>query len=177
MTQLEQPAMPDPAQKPDVQRLYSEHHRWLRAWLLRRVGNPHDAEDLSQDTFVRILRRSDAELQEIHEPRAYLTTIADGLAISLIRRQTLEQAYAEALGNLPATLAPSPEERCIALQTLAEIDRLLGRQPAQVRQIFLLAQLDGLSYAEIAQRTGVSINVVQKAMGRAYMVCYRVLYD
>ena len=40
---------------PDIALLYSDHHGWLVGWLRRRLGNPCDAADLAQDTFVRVL--------------------------------------------------------------------------------------------------------------------------
>lgn len=45
---------------PDIALLYSDHHGWLVGWLRRRLGNPCDAADLDQDTFVRVLGRPQA---------------------------------------------------------------------------------------------------------------------
>ena len=63
--------------------LYSDHHRWLLGWLRSRLGCSQQAADFAQDTFVRILGRSDAELQieAIREPRSFLTTIANRVLI------------------------------------------------------------------------------------------------
>ena len=60
-----------------VQALYRSHHGWLNAWLRARLGNAADAADLAQDTFVRLLQRS--ERLELKAPRAFLSTIARGL--------------------------------------------------------------------------------------------------
>ena len=54
--------------------LYRDHRGWLLAWLRRNVACPQRAEDLSQDTFVRLLGRTD--LKAPREPRAFLTAIA-----------------------------------------------------------------------------------------------------
>lgn len=59
-----------------VQALYSRHHGWLNTWLRTRLGNAADAADLAQDTFVRLLQRS--ERLELRAPRAFLRTIAQG---------------------------------------------------------------------------------------------------
>jgi len=62
------------------------------------------------------------------------------------RRLEIERAYLEALAWQPEALAPSPEERALVLEALLEIEALLAALPEKVRQAFLLAQLDGLSY-------------------------------
>ena len=71
--------------------LYRDHRGWLLAWLRRNVACPSRAEDLSQDTFMRLLGRD--ELREPREPRAFLVAIAKGLLFDYFRRAALEQAY------------------------------------------------------------------------------------
>lgn len=158
----------------DVADLYQNHHGWLHAWLRRKLGCTHNAADLAQDTFVRVLARTD--LPDLREPRAYLATIAGGLVANHWRRRELEQAYLEALATQPEPFAPSPEARRLILETLEEVARLLDGLPPRVREIFLLSQLDGLTYPRIAEQLGITVNVVQKAMTRAVAHCYRALY-
>jgi len=162
------------ASQQHVQTLYSDHHGWLQGWLRKKLGNAFDAADIAHDTFVRVLRKGAVE--QIREPRAYLTTIAGGLVNSHWRRRALEQAWLETLAACPPALAPSPEERELVLEALEEAMRLLAGLPVRVQEIFLLVQLDGLAYAEVAARLGVTVNVVQKAMSRAMAHCYRALY-
>ena len=75
-----------------VHALYTEHHGWLFGWLRKKLGCPHNAADLSHDTFVRILASRDA-LGGMREPRAFLTTTARHLIIDRARRRRLEEAY------------------------------------------------------------------------------------
>jgi len=162
------------ASQQHVQTLYSDHHGWLQGWLRKKLGNAFDAADIAHDTFVRVLRKGAVE--QIRKPRAYLTTIAGGLVNSHWRRRALEQAWLETLAACPPALAPSPEERELVLEALEEAMRLLAGLPVRVQEIFQLVQLDGLAYAEVAARLGVTVNVVQKAMSRAMAHCYRALY-
>ncbi|MDZ5461576.1 sigma-70 family RNA polymerase sigma factor [Azohydromonas lata] len=157
-----------------IEVLYVDHHDWLQGWLRRRLGNASDAADIAHDTFVRVLRKSADE--QIHEPRAYLATLAGGLVNSHWRRQALEQAWLETLASHPQAVAPSPEERHLVLEALEEVARLLAGLPAQVRDCFLLSQLDGLTYPQIAEELGLTVNVVQKAMTRAMAHCYKAFY-
>jgi RNA polymerase sigma-70 factor (ECF subfamily) len=149
--------------------LYCEHHGWLQRWLGFKLGNASDAADLAHDTFLRLLGRCD--LDTLREPRALLTTVAKGLMVNRFQRQALERAYLEALAALPVPLAISPEQRLLILETLHEIDAMLDALPPRVRHAFLLAQLDGLGYAEIAVRLGVSLITVKRYMKQAFLQC------
>ncbi len=153
-----------------IQTLYSDHHGWLLGWLRRRLGCPHSAADLAQDTFLRLLRRPDG-LSAVREPRAWLTTIAHGLVIDQVRRQALERACLEAIAALPAARHPSPETRLLLVETLARIDAMLDGLAPRARAAFLLSRLERLSYPEIAARLQVSLSSVEKYMAAAIRHC------
>lgn len=155
-----------------VEALYTAHHRWLVQWLRHKLGGADHALDLAQDTFVRILsvQESGRELA-LREPRAYLTTVARRLLINHRQRHSLEQAYLAALALLPEPEAPSPEHRLIILETLHEVDAMLSGLAAPAREAFLLSQLEGLTYAEIAVRLNVTIRTVKRYMAAAFEQC------
>jgi RNA polymerase sigma factor (sigma-70 family) len=154
--------------------LYRGHHGWLLGWLRQRLACPQQAADLAQDTFVRLLLQREAPA--VREPRAFLATVARGLLVDHYRRASLERAYLEALAQLPEPQVPSPESQALVMETLVAIDRLLdGLKPA-VREAFLLSQLDGLTYPQIAERLGLSVSSIQQYMTQAFSHCYRVAY-
>ncbi|OBV40109.1 sigma-70 family RNA polymerase sigma factor [Janthinobacterium psychrotolerans] len=153
----------------DLGTLYSDHHGWLQGWLRRKMGNACDAADLAHDTFLRVLARRDTP--RLLAPRAYLGAIARGLVADFFRHQDIERAYLDALAALPETHAPSLEARAIVLEALVAIDTMLdGLKPA-VRQAFLLSQLDGLTYEQIAQQLGVTKRTVSNYMCTAIGHC------
>lgn len=161
------------ATSPDaVAELYQRHHTWLAGWLRQKLGCAHHAADLAHDTFVRLL--SAPPTQELREPRAFLTTVAHGLMVNHVRRRELERAYLDALAWLPEAVSPSPESRLLMIEALLEIDALLDGLPAKARQAFLLSQLEGLRYAEIAERLKVSLSMVKKYMLQAVTHCMRI---
>lgn len=169
------PATPDPTHG-RLPSIYAEHHGWLRGWLTRRLGNPVDAADLAQDTFVRLLSApaSTPERQRgwvLDEPRAYLTVVARRLMASLLRRRSLEQAWLEALASVPPALAPSPEDRLLILETLNDVDAMLDGLRPLVREVFLLAQLEGLAYRDIATRFNLSERTVKRYVAEALARC------
>ena len=91
--------------------------------------------------------------------------------VDMFRRRALEQAYLETLAARPEHVEVSPEARLLIIETLLEIDRLLDGLGTRTREIFLMAQLDGLSYVEIAQRLDVSLTTVKKHAVRALTHC------
>ena len=149
---------------------YAEHHGWLSTWLRRRLGCTHSAADLAQDTFVRVLLRPQV-LPTLREPRAYLSTLAKGVISEHWRRQALERAYLDALAAMPEPLALSPEERLELLQTLDEIDAMLDGLAHKAREAFVLSQLEGLTYAAIAERLQISERTVKRYMQQGFERC------
>ena len=164
--------MSDAATPPEhsLPALYREHRGWLEAWLRRRMGNAWDAADLSQDTFLKVLT-SAQPLAEIREPRAYLLTVGKRLLSNFHTRRILEQAYLDALAQLPEHSLPSPEQRWILLETLQALDELLDGLKAPVRRAFLWSQLEGLTYCEIAERLDICERTVKRYMAQAYEHC------
>jgi len=147
--------------------IYRAHHGWLHGWLRRQTGCSERAADLAHDTFLRLLGGQKA--RPLDEPRAYLTTVARGLLVDFWRRQALERAWLDALSAQPEAFAPSPEEKALALEALMQVDAMLGRLKPRVREAFLLAQLDGLTYREIGARLGVGERMVKKYMAEAML--------
>ncbi|WP_339650300.1 sigma-70 family RNA polymerase sigma factor [Halopseudomonas pelagia] len=159
-----------PPQEQSLHALYRDHRSWLEGWLRRQTGNAWDAADLSQDTFMRVLTSSQ-KVADIHEPRAYLLTVGKRLLNTFHTRRSLEQAYLNALLQLPEHSVPSPEHRWALLETLQALDELLDGLPALVRRAFLWSQLDGLGYREIAARLEISERTVKRYMAQAYEHC------
>lgn len=159
----------------DVERLYLDHHGWLQGWLRTRLNCSADAADLAQDTFVRILRRRQATAMS--EPRAYLRTVARGLVIDLWRRRDIEQAWLETLAQQPEREVPSAETTLLVIESLTAIDRLLDELKPQVREAFLLAQLEGLSCPQIARHLGVSLSTVERHIAKALRHCYTLVFE
>lgn len=156
-----------------VEGLYVAHQSWLKGWLRQKLGCPHSAADLAQDTFMRLLSARDNA--PIREPRAFLTTVAKRVLFNHYRRQDLERAYYQALAQLPEERVPSEEYRAIILETLTELDELLDGLPVPVKRAFLLAQVDGLGYGEIARELNISLATVKRHLNKAALRCYFAL--
>ena len=163
----------EPSLQHEMHALYRSHHGWLYKWLSYKLGNAADAADLAHDTFIRVIvYRQKHRLSK--EPRAFLVCIAKGLVIDHWRRQEIKRAYHDAIAHLPEPDVPSPETRLSILEALFQIDEILRRMSARTREIFLLAQLDGLTYGEIAERTGTPLVTIKRHMRKAFIACLSV---
>lgn len=148
--------------------LYGTHHGWLKSWLTRKLQSAFDADDIAQDTFLRVMVSE--TLSTIRDPRSFLCTIAKRVMVDLFRRNALEKAYLEMLALMPEG-ERSPEERESQLETLQLLDSMLDGLNGKTREAFLLSQLDGLTYSEIAHKLGVSISSVKKYVAKAVEHC------
>lgn len=149
--------------------LFQSHYAWLCNRLHRHLGSRAHAEDIAADAFAQLL--SSPQVLPIRQPRALLTTIAQRLMYQLWRRRDLERGYLEAQG-LDDSL-PSPETLAQRLERLQAIDQWLDGLPAKVKATFLLSQLNGLTYPQIAAELGISQRSVSDYMTRAFNRCLR----
>lgn len=141
------------------ERLYRLHRDDVYGASLRELGNVHDAEDVTQAAFVdayrAILRGSRPD-----SPRAWLLAIAENVRRRRFRsgRTRPREEHADLAAVAAIEAAP---ERAEALRTA--MDSLPGLQ----REVFLLRELRGLSYEEIAARLDASVASVQMLLFRA----------
>jgi len=158
-------------------KLYRDHHSWLLGWLRRKLRCPHDAADLSHDTFLRLLKGGEAG--DLREPRAYLLVIANRLLINRNRRRQVEE---EALRQVTLLLARherrGPAATVVSRDLLAQVMLLLTEElPDKPRRAFLMARVDGMSYRAIARQLEVSESSVKQYLAKALAHCHARLYD
>jgi RNA polymerase sigma-70 factor (ECF subfamily) len=147
-------------------RLVRKYQRPLFTFLVRLVGNRQSAEDLLQDTFVRVLRAL-PNYQEAGRFSGWLFGIANNLAVDWLRHRRVHQGYfqndAEAL-----TVAADYYSAADAEVEKAELARLvenaLQQLPEKQRQVFLLRQHSEMSFKEIAAKLGEPLNTVLSHM-------------
>ncbi|WBX88640.1 sigma-70 family RNA polymerase sigma factor [Achromobacter mucicolens] len=162
----------DSLTSPSVEALYCDHHHWLRSWLLHRLGNTADAADLAHDTFLRLLGKTVfPHFGSVGEARAYLRTVGHALCVDLWRRREVERAWLDALAAQPELVAPSLEHQAIIIETLLAVGRMLGRLSEKAAAAFVMAQVDGTPYRDIAATLGVSERMIKKYIAQAMLQC------
>ncbi|AGN77881.1 MULTISPECIES: sigma-70 family RNA polymerase sigma factor [Pseudomonas] len=138
------------------------YHELIGTWT-RKLRSRQQAEDLAHDAFVRVLENP---REQVEQPRAYLHQTARNLAVDGLRREDRRQALAlEAIDN-GTTGSDDPEAYVHALELADSVERALAELPLNCRQVFIWQKLEGLTQAEIAERMGLSKNMVEKYMIR-----------
>lgn len=163
--------MPSRIPPSDVHSLYQAHHGWLRGWLLCRLGNnAFDAADLAHDVFVRLLAAPRA-FDSPQGARAYLRSMGNGICIDLWRRQNVERAWLDTLATCASAAAPSAEQQAIIIETLLQVADMLRQLPPKVARAFILAQVDGMKYRDIAAELKVSERTIKTYLAQALLHC------
>lgn len=151
--------------------LYLDHHRWLVGWLRKRLGCPHQADDLAHDTFLRVLLAR-PDLQSLLEPRAYLTVAARRLIQERDRRLRIEQAFLETWAAVHGDgAAPSAQQVAEQVEQLMLVLRLLDGLPDKARRAFYLSRVQGLAHADIAAQLDVSVSMVKQYIAKVLLHC------
>ncbi|MCG8708686.1 sigma-70 family RNA polymerase sigma factor [Brenneria sp. 4F2] len=154
----------------DINQLYHQHHGWLQGLLRKRLGDFCDAADLTQDVFLRLLIKP-RQFDSHAGARAYLSVMAQGMCVDLWRRREIERAWLSSLANQPEIVVLSAEDNHIVLETLYQVDAMLHQLPEKVRAAFIMAQVQRLTYREIAAELRVSERMVKKYMAQAMLHC------
>jgi RNA polymerase sigma factor (sigma-70 family) len=152
-----------------VTALVASHGVQLRRFLLSRVRNSSDVPDLVQEVFLRMLRIPDQDA--IRSPEAYLFTVAQHVAQQHAMRQSNMAPPIELHDMLEGlTEVPSdPVGELSAQQSLEELEQALQRLSARERATFLYHRRDGLTLQDIADRLGVSRQMVKKYLAKAVL--------
>ncbi len=160
-----------------VAALVASHGAQLRRYLLARVRDSAEVPDLVQEVFLRMLRIPDHEA--IRSPEAYLFTVAQHVAHQhAIRRAN--SALPTELQDMLVGLAEVPNDPVLeisAQQSVAELQSALRKLPARERATFLYHRRDGLTLQQIADRFGVSRQMVKKYLAKAMLEFRRHLFE
>jgi RNA polymerase sigma-70 factor (ECF subfamily) len=142
----------------DSQALFAAHQDGLLRYLTRAVGHRETAQDLTQDVFVRI--SSSATLPpSAEQQRAWVFRIARNLVIDHHRRQ--QHRHTESL-----PVDPVGHSAVAAADTAAIVHQALSRLDDEARDVFLMREVGGLSYVEIAEACQLTPDAVRSRIHR-----------
>lgn len=138
----------------------------LYATALRVTGSRELSEELVQETY-RIAFERWRTLRDPAAGRAWLLRILRNLHMDeLRRRRRLVPLEGEALEIPDPRSAVDPERGAAARLTLAEVERAVARLPEEARWLFVLREVEGLSYAELAEALEVPVGTVRSRLAR-----------
>jgi len=153
--------------------LVRRHSGYLIGFATRLLGSRADADDCVQEALIVAWRR----LPELREParvRSWLSTIVARKATDRLRSARPLTPIEDAE---PEALQPTPDESAVASSQLDTLRRVLDDLPVEQRTVWLLREVSGYGYDEIARELGVSATAVRGRLARARATIYDRMQD
>jgi RNA polymerase sigma factor (sigma-70 family) len=155
-----------------VRALFEQYHRPLLGWLRQRLSVAADADDVAQETWIRLLRYEGAS--DIACPKSMLYTVAahaacDQERMSKARRGKLHSSLDEEDFDIPSQ-EPSVERIVESAEAYKSLCKKIERLPPKCRQAFLLSRMHGMTYPQIAEHCDISVKMVEKHISHALLV-------
>ena len=136
----------------------------LARWLLR---SPADADDVVQEACLRALRFFDGFRGG--DSRSWLLKIVRNTCYSWVRKNRpaeLSDEFDEAM-HTPESVVQTPEMKLISQSESDRVRKALEALPVAFREVLVLREIEGLSYKEISEVTGVPMGTVMSSLSRA----------
>lgn len=154
--------------------MLERYHRELLSFLTRQVNDRELAADLTQESFLRVLTAQGNGLA-ILDLRALLYRTARNLLVDQHRRDAVRRHEAlDTVSEAEHPPAPShlqPEEALLSQQVIRAYVAAIEALPPRCREAFVLHVFDELSQAQVAQRMGISVSMVEKHVVRGMLAC------
>lgn len=155
-----------------VARLFREHNQALISLLTLRLRSVHDAKEVAQESYVRLLQLDRPDAASLL--RAYLFRIASNLAIDRLRQRNVRHRSAAAVeAELFEDLntRDDPERRTLAREELGFVNSCMEELSPDCQQAFWQHRVQGLTVAEIAVELHVTERMIRHHLSRALVYC------
>ena len=155
----------DKSTMPSWDELVRQHADRVYRLAYRLSGNQHDAEDLTQETFIRVFRSVQNYQPGTFE--GWLHRITTNLFLDMVRRRARirMEALPEDYDRVPAQ-DPDPEQIYHDSRLGADLQAALDSLPPEFRAAVVLCDIEGLSYEEIGATLGVKLGTVRSRIHR-----------
>ena len=148
--------------------LFARYQRPIDGFFRRRIADPARAEELTQETFLALLRAA-----KRYEPRALFRTYLYAIALKILRAHRRKAIFRAAFfGRSETTPDPTRQD---ATETGLWVRRAVAQLETTDREILLLREFEQLSYAEIADLLQLPINTVRSRLFRARIALRELL--
>lgn len=158
----------------EIEALYRQEATGLARIIARRTNDPDQARDIVHEAFLRIARVS-RQSTMLDRPQAYLRRIAANLLKDRHRADGRRGATLHVVADDAVMPSIDPHRQLECRDMLRRIDAAMLRLPEKTRHIFIAHRIEGLSYAEIAERTGLTVKGVEKQMSKALVALDRLI--
>jgi RNA polymerase sigma-70 factor (family 1) len=143
--------------------LFNRWYNPVRNYIYYKIGDARAAEDLAQDTFLKIWEIRDTINPETVKSLAY--TIANNLTLNKIERQKVVFKFVN--NYQPQQLSNSPEFELEMKEFDKKLQLALAELDEKNRTVFLMNRIDEMTYNQIAEHLGLTVKAIEKRMEKA----------
>ena len=159
----------------EITSLFRHESARLQRFLTRKLGCVEDAEDVAQDTYLRMIG-SRVEASQVRCPQAFLFAVASNKAVDLLRRRQCERNAALRLpgpdsvrsGDEYEIVCPRrmPEDEVDSIQRLHHVLGCLAGVSQKERAAFIMHKFMDMSYMQVAEQLGVTVSMIEKYLSQ-----------
>ncbi|WP_254424147.1 RNA polymerase sigma factor [Thalassospira marina] len=151
----------------DINQLFRKYQVRLRHFVQKRKLAWYTADDIVQDTFLRIV--ATPTLPDVKYAQSYLYRTAQNLVVDHFRRERILKFVPDAEKSLEfmASDDPLPDQIAWSRQELRQLQAAINKLPSPTREVFVLARLEGKTYVEIGEKLGIPPQTAFSRMVRA----------
>ena len=150
--------------KAQFEKLYAQNYEAIVKFCFRFLNSRESALDIAQETFIKYYERMNHQGKEIENTKAWLYKVAGNLCLNAIHKKTRHSQIELGLQGNPVETS-TPESLLINDENAALVRIIIGQLKPESRLLILMYQ-DGLSYREMSEASGISINSVGKTLWR-----------
>lgn len=154
-----------PFKKQDLKRLYDEYFESLRGFLYYKCGDIDVADDLVQETFIKVWnKRDDIQMETV---KSLLYTVANNLLMNHFNHEKVVREHQKSAAVEVSSNSTSPQFQMEEAEFEQKLNMVIESLPPDCREVFLMNRIDKLKYAEIAERLSLSVKAIEKRMSKA----------
>ncbi len=146
--------------------IFDTYYESIRNFIYYKTGNMELAEDIVQETFMKLWDKRLTINQESIKSLLYI--IASNTIKSHFRHQKVVFNFANEAAKVEET-QDSADTNIRQEELKQKLERILAEMPEKCREVFLLNRMDNLVYSEIAERLGLSVKAIEKRMHEALL--------
>ena len=150
----------------EFKRRFLPCHPKLYRVAFRLMGNAQDAEDMVQETYLRLWKKREELPPDIGSMEAYSVTIIRNLCLDVLKAPQVEEEH-RPIEELDIPQASSIVHEVELKDETSIVQRIIGTLPEQQRQIVKMRDVDDCSYEEIEQITGLTTVNIRVLLSRA----------
>jgi len=153
-----------PFTQKDLRNLYDEYFESIRGFLYYKCGDIDLADDLVQETFIKVWnKRDDIDKKTV---KSFLYTIANNLLMNHYNHEKVVREHQKGSMGSESSNESSPQFMMEEKEFENKLNEAIAQLPSDCREVFLMNRIEKLKYKEIAERLDLSVKAIEKRMSK-----------